>query len=208
MHARSTTLRGNPQKIDEGIAQVRDEVMPLVQGIDGFVGLSMLCDRESGRCIVTTAWESEDAMRASADRVLDARARAAEVMEASDPEVNGWEIAVMHRMHETREGACARVIWSRADDADRIDSILDSWRSTILPQLEQTDGFCSVSLLVDRENRRAVSAVVYDGQEAMDRSRDQAQAMRDRFAGDMGIEITEVAEFDVALAHLRVPEVV
>ena len=55
MYARSTTVRGNPDSVDEGITYVRDKVMPAVQQMDGCVGLSMLADRTSGRCIVTTA---------------------------------------------------------------------------------------------------------------------------------------------------------
>ncbi len=80
MYARSTTIRGNPQSMDEGIAYVRDTVMPAVQQMDGCVGLSMLADRESGRCIVTAAWEDEAAMRASADGVSTLREQAREVM--------------------------------------------------------------------------------------------------------------------------------
>ena len=40
MYARSTTVRGNPDAVDEGIAYVRDTVMPAVQQMDGCVGLS------------------------------------------------------------------------------------------------------------------------------------------------------------------------
>ena len=85
MYARTTTLRGNPEAMDEGIAFVRDEVMPLVRGMDGHVGLSMLCDRDSGRCIVTSAWQSEDALRASAEAVRDSRTRAGEIFGDTSP---------------------------------------------------------------------------------------------------------------------------
>ena len=80
MYARSTTVRGDPNSVDEGIAYVRDEVMPAVQRMDGCVGLSMLADRTSGRCIVTTAWADYDALRLSADGVKPMRQRAAEIM--------------------------------------------------------------------------------------------------------------------------------
>ena len=46
MYARSTTVRGDPQSVDDGIAYVRDEVMPAVQQMDGCIGLSMLADRD------------------------------------------------------------------------------------------------------------------------------------------------------------------
>ena len=80
MYARSTTVRGDPNSVDEGIAYIRDEVMPAVQRMDGCVGLSMLADRTSGRCIVTTAWADYDALRLSADGVKPMRQRAAEIM--------------------------------------------------------------------------------------------------------------------------------
>ena len=65
MYARSSTFQARPESIDEGIAFVRDEVMPTASDMDGCIGLSLICDRDSGRCIATTAWSTEDAMTAS-----------------------------------------------------------------------------------------------------------------------------------------------
>jgi len=207
MYARSTTLQGNPQALDDAIAYVRDEVMPMVLGMDGCLGLSMLCDRESGRCIVTSSWQSDDAMRASAEAVRASRARAAEIFGDADPVVEEWEIAAMHRVRDTGDGACARVIWSQGQ-AGQLDRILEAWRTTIPPQLEQMPGFCGVSAFVDRGSARAVAAVSYESREAMERSAGAGLALRDRFAASHGFDITDVAEFDIVLAHLRVPELV
>jgi heme-degrading monooxygenase HmoA len=207
MYARSTTLQARPGTMDAGIAFVRDEVMPLVQGLDGFVGLSMLCDRDSGRCIVTTSWADEAALRASAEKVRDSRARAADVFGDASPTVEDWEVGAMHRVRETGDGACARVIWTRAQ-AGQVDRILEAWRTMVPPQLEQMPGFCSVSALIDRAGSRGVSAVSYESREAMDRSAEQGLALRDKFAATVQLEIIDVAEFDVVLAHLRVPETV
>ncbi len=77
MYARTTTLTADPMRMDAGIADVRDNVMPAVSGMDGCIGLSMLCDRDTGRCIVTTAWENEEAMAATRERVRAMRERAA-----------------------------------------------------------------------------------------------------------------------------------
>ena len=48
--------------------------------------------------------------------------------------------------------------------------------------------------------------MTYDSLEAMERSREQADALREAGAREVGVDIVEVCEFELALAHLRVPE--
>ena len=206
MYARSTTVRGDTQGMDDGIAYVRDKVMPAVQQMDGCVGLSMLANRMSGRCIVTTAWADADALHRSAEGVKAMRARAAEIMRG-DVEVNEWEIAVLHRMHEMHDGACARVIWTTGDAA-RLDEVIDAFRMTMISRIEELPGFCSVSVMVDRKSGRSAIAVSYTDRDAMQQAQEQGMALRTAFNREMGRETTEVTEFDVVLAHLRVPETV
>jgi hypothetical protein len=206
MYARSNTVRGDPQKIDAGIADVRDEVMPKVQGMSGCVGLSMLCDRESGRCIVTTAWADESSMHATEEGVRAMRERAAETFGGS-VEVNEWEIAVLHRTREAPDGACCRVTWTRGDPAD-MDRMIDTFRMALLPRLDDVAGFCSVSVMVNRDNGMCALAATYESREAMMQSREAVAAMRDDFTQQLGLQVTDIAEFDLVVHHLRVPETV
>src|SRR5271167_4138544 len=126
MYARSTTIQGQPSSVDAGIAHTRDSVMPALEGIDGCVGLSLLVDRTSGRCIVTTSWESEEAMRASEESIRPVRDRAAELLGGSR-QVEEWEIAAMHREHRASEGACVRATWVKVGP-DQIDRGIDFYR--------------------------------------------------------------------------------
>ena len=206
MYARSTTTSGNPQSIDDAMAYMRDEVMPAVQAMDGCIGMSMLADRDTGRCIATTAWESEEAMHDSESGVHDMRMRYAQMM-GGTPEVAEWEIAVLHRKHTAPEGAVVRVIWASGDPADA-DRMLDAFRMSLMPRMEDLPGFCSLSLLLDLERGRSATAVVYENRDAMDRAVDTARPMREEFTRQMGGEITDVAAFELLLAHLRVPETV
>jgi quinol monooxygenase YgiN len=206
MYARSTTVRGNPQKLDAGIRYVHDKVMPAVQQMDGCVGLSMLVDRDTGRCIVTTAWADAEAMRNSADGVRSIRERAAEILEGT-PEVQEWEIAVLHRTHETSDGARCRVTWVRGDTA-RMDQVVDTFRMGIVPQVDEIPGFCSLSMMIDRKTGLGALASSYDSRESMEAAQGSVQQMREQFTREMGLEVTDMAEFDLVLAHLRVPETV
>lgn len=207
MYARSTTVTAEPMRMDDGIADVRDNVMPAVLAMDGCVGLSMLCDRDTGRCIVTTAWESEEAMTATREQVRAMRDRATETLGARRPDVQEWEIAAMHRLHPAGDDACARVTWTRADPAG-MDRILDAFRMGIVPKMDDVPGFCSLSMMVDRQTGLGSLTAVYTDRAAMDASRDQVMGMREDFSRQMDMEVTEVAEFDLVLHHLRVPELV
>ncbi len=206
VYARSTTIHGDPTSVDEGTAYVRDEVMPAVRGMDGCVGLSMLADRETGMCIVTTSWRDREAMQASTEGIRPLRDRAMEVF-GGQLEVREWEVSAMHRRHEAHHGACTRVTWLRGDP-DAMERTIETFRMTLLPRLDDLPGFCSVSLMMHTAVGMAVSAVTYDSREDMIETRENARALRDEFAPVMGLAVADIREFDLVLAHLRIPETV
>jgi quinol monooxygenase YgiN len=206
MYARSITIMGDPGRMDDGIAYVRDEVMPAITAMDGCVGLSMLVDRDTGQCIVTSSWRSEDTMRASDLHLAPIRRRGGEVM-GGLPRVEEWEVAVMHRDHEAPEGSCCRVTWMRLNHGD-FERGMGLYRSAMLPEMESLEGFCSASLLINRENDRACSTTTYDSRAAMEASRDRAWTIRDAGIREAGVDVLDVVEADLVLAHLRLPELV
>jgi Antibiotic biosynthesis monooxygenase len=208
VYARSTTIQAQPSSIDAGVAHVREAVLPRIQEVDGCVGLSLLVDRETGRCIATTAWETEDAMRASAEPTRPVRDRVAgEFGAVGSATVDDWEIAVLHRDHRAGEGACARAIWVKLPP-DQLDAGIEFYKMSVLPDLEALDGFCSASLLVDRASGRAVTCTSFDSLDAMQRSREQATALKNTKILEVGAEELDDGEFELRLAHLRAPELV
>ncbi|WP_116450201.1 hypothetical protein [Blastococcus litoris] len=204
MYARSTTVHADPQRIDDGIAYIRDEVMPAVQSMPGCMGLSMLCDRSSGRCIVTTSWDSEESMSASRDAVMPMRDRAKDVM-GGGFDVQEWEILVLHRAHQAPEGACCRLTWTHGDGA-RMDEMTETFRTGIIPRLDDIAGFCSVSMMGDRQSGMRVLTATYDDRAALEASADSVRGMREQFTQQLGLEVTDMAEMELAIHHLRVPE--
>ncbi|NUT33249.1 MAG: hypothetical protein HOV79_09260 [Hamadaea sp.] len=206
MFARSTTIIVDHASIDRAVTLMRDEVMPALLRIDGCIGMSVLVDRESGRCIATSSWRSSEAMRASNAQVAPLRDQVIATLRAKEPLIQEWEIPVMHRSHPAPEGAGARLSWLKGDPAN-LESATESYKM-IMPLLDDLTGFCSASLLINRDTGQAVSTVVYDNAEALMRTREVANSLRGRVAEQAGAEVLEVAEFELALAHLRVPELV
>jgi hypothetical protein len=205
--ARTTTIQADRSKVEDGIARVRDQVFPAVTAIDGCVGMSLLVDREAGRCIATTAWESEAAMQASAEQVKPLRADAEQSLGTTSSEVATWEVALMHRDHASPEGACARVTWLSGDEglADRAS---DVYRAVILPTLQEWDGFCSANLMISRETGHIVGTVTFETRAQLEATREAAKDMRQRASERLQAVVDDVAEMEVAMAHLHVPELV
>jgi hypothetical protein len=100
------------------------------------------------------------------------------------------------------------VTWGALRDPDRLDDDLSTFRITLLPRFEELVGFSSASLMVDRVAGRTVLAATYADREAMLAAGQRADLLREQYARGMGTRVTEIAEFDLVVAHLRVPETV
>ncbi|WP_051365999.1 hypothetical protein [Hamadaea tsunoensis] len=182
------------------------ELMPAMMEIDGCIGLSCLAERETGRCIATSAWRSMETMRASANQVTGLRERLISTMRAKDPLIQEWEIPLMHRYHAAPEGACARLSWLQGSPAN-LDNAIESFRM-ITPELDDLTGFCSASLLVNQDTGLACATVVYEDADAVARTRQMGTSLRTQVAEQANAKVIEVAEFELAMAHLHVPELV
>lgn len=198
MFARSTTVQVRTRSLDAAVARVRDDVMPAVPATEGCLGVSMLVNPTSGRCIVTSAWQTEEAM--SADQRLQPLVDRATTGSAI-PEVEDWEIGVVHRDHTSGPGAWVRVSWVHIEP-EQVDRLAELYRMVLLPTIVEFEGFCSASLLLDRPSGHAVSSVTFDSYQAMRTTRTLAAGVREHVDG----EVLEVDELQLAVAHLRVSE--
>ncbi len=71
---RINDIKGAPDKIDDGIRFVQEQVVPAVRQLKGYRSLIMGVNRESGRVFVTTVWETP-ADRAASEAALAERRR-------------------------------------------------------------------------------------------------------------------------------------
>jgi len=201
VYARSTTIHGKPENIDAGMRFIESEAWPTMDEIEGCLGLSCLVDRESGQAIATSAWSTQDAMRSSDDRLRPIRERGREIFGGS-MQVDEWEIGVMHR---AEHGEFCRVTWAQGSDMDRM---LEVFKYETMPGVEELDGFCSASLLMNRDTGMVCVTTTWSTREEMQSSRQSADQLRKDAADNTGMEILEVREFELAYAHLHVPELV
>jgi heme-degrading monooxygenase HmoA len=94
MFARVSTFQGPPDQTAEGIRVAREQILPAARLLDGFRGIYLLFDRESGRSLAITLWETAEDMRASEDAALRARTQSAEATGDVIVGVERYEVAL------------------------------------------------------------------------------------------------------------------
>jgi len=94
MHARISTYEGDPGKVDEAIGMIEGQVMPAAKAIPGFSAGYWMVDRDTGKAISVTLWETEEALRASEEAADKLRQEGAAASDASIVSVDRYEVAV------------------------------------------------------------------------------------------------------------------
>lgn len=98
MLARVSTIQGKPERVEDGIRNYREQVMPWVNKEAGFKGAYFLVDRKSGKVVSITLWDTEKNLQASAAAADRLRAQASQTAAAPKPAVaEVYEVAVKPR---------------------------------------------------------------------------------------------------------------
>jgi heme-degrading monooxygenase HmoA len=94
MFARVSRIQGSPDTIEGFVRQVEQSTAAL-RGMKGFVRGYGLADRDTGRLLTITLWETAEAMRASEEPANQMRAQVAQAGgSTSPPGVDRYEVVV------------------------------------------------------------------------------------------------------------------
>jgi hypothetical protein len=93
MHARVTQIQGTPDQLDTAIEMAKSQVLPTLQGLDGYKGFTVGVDRSNGKIFGLSFFESEETLRASDEAVRAVREETAQAAGGS-PEVAFFEIVI------------------------------------------------------------------------------------------------------------------
>src|SRR5215203_4045345 len=94
MYARVTTIEGAPDRMDDAKGHIQEQTLPQLQKMEGFKGFFALGDRQSGKVIGVSFWESEEALRATDEAVPSVRSAAAEAAGGTVASVEKYEVFV------------------------------------------------------------------------------------------------------------------
>ena len=143
-------------------------------------------------------------MRASAESVRPVRDRAAEILGAAQMSRNGRSPSCTATTAPVTEPASGPPGSGRPGSTRN--AVSTSTRRVFLPALDELEGFCSASLMVDRGSGRCVASASYDSMEALERNKEQLDSLKTARTQEAGAEVLDECDFELTLAHLRVPE--
>jgi heme-degrading monooxygenase HmoA len=92
--ARVATYTGTSDQVVEAIRLIRENVLPRTEQLDGYQGAYFLVDRQNGKSLTMTFWESEEAMRTSEEAANSMRSEIADALETQMVGVERYEVAV------------------------------------------------------------------------------------------------------------------
>jgi heme-degrading monooxygenase HmoA len=100
--ARVNQLYGDPDRLEEGIAFLRDKVVPNLSKQKGYLSVLLGVNRMTGRIVVTSNWRTAQDRAASEPSVTSQRAEAARILRAEPVEVMHLEVAAVEIKQPTR----------------------------------------------------------------------------------------------------------
>ncbi|MGW2517461.1 hypothetical protein ACWC09_10645 [Streptomyces sp. NPDC001617] len=203
MFVRTVYATGDPAKVDTAIRALNAQGRDLLEERPGYRGSGIFIDRELGKLLAVSWWETEEARRNS-DEVM--RERRASLLEpfAATTAVDNYEAVVFHSVRRPEAGGGLRISRLEFDPADA-DLLADTFRASVVPRLETLHGLARTSLLVDRERGRAIVGALFVDRESLAASRGAQASARHEGAAKAHVTVVGLEEFEVVFTDVRGP---
>ncbi|MGZ6496970.1 MAG: hypothetical protein ACXVD9_12720 [Actinomycetota bacterium] len=92
MFARLTTIQGKPEKLEDAIRVIENDVIPGSKNLPGFKNGYWLADRKSGKVLALTMFETEKHMESSETAASQLRKSSTEKLGAEVKNVERFEL--------------------------------------------------------------------------------------------------------------------
>jgi hypothetical protein len=197
MYARVASFEGRDASLtDQLIQRVRDVGPASVPDAKGFLGLF---DRERGTGLALTFFDSEEAIRSSGQAFEDMAQNFPPEMRGRRTSVDVYEVMIFDG--DPERAKAARVSTFEGSPAD-LDGSFSKMQSQTLPELHEVAGSVGAIGLADRSSGRGTITTLWDSPEAMRRSEDRANQLRQEAADRGKQRIVGVDRYEVAIAQL------
>ena len=201
MFVRTVYATGDPAKVDTAIRALNSQGRELLEERPGYRGAGIFVDRELGKLMAASWWESEAARRNS-DEVMRERRGALLEPFAATTVVENYEAAVFHQVRQPEVGGGLRITRLEFDPMDA-DLLAETFRASVVPRLDTLSGLARAVLLVDRERGRGLVGTTFTDRGSLAASRGPQASARHEGAAKAHVTVVGLEEFEVVYADVR-----
>lgn len=90
--ARTSLWSGSPDALDAWANAANERVKPMATGMPGNLGAHFFVDRERGKALTLTMWESEEAARATDETADESRRRTMDATGVRLDSADRWDV--------------------------------------------------------------------------------------------------------------------
>jgi len=198
MHTRIVTFT-HVRNMDDGIAFIRDKVVPVLNSQPGYRGLSVSADRAGDLLCALTWWQTAED-RAASDEVLATNRREALSIMGGELDVENFEQTLAEARQPAQPGS-ALIVRRISMDPEQINANVAYFKTDVLPVMTAREGFRAVHHLIDRRTGRGVVGSMWDNVETMRAWEAFAQPLREQ-AGTNGVDFGELSHREIVLVDL------
>jgi heme-degrading monooxygenase HmoA len=196
MYARVASFEErDPSLTDELISRVRKQGPGSVPDAKGFLGLF---DRDRGTSLGVTFFDSEEAIRNSEQAFEDMAKNFPPEMRGRRSSVDVYEVTIFDG---DPERAKAARVSSLEGSPDGIAEGIGNVRSETFPKVRKLQGNVGAIGLADRKRGRITVITLWESEDALRKSEQQADRLREEAAGFGRQRIAGVDRYEVSVAQ-------
>jgi heme-degrading monooxygenase HmoA len=201
MFVRTVYATGDPARLDTAVRALNSEGRDLLEERPGYRGAGIFVDRDLGKLLTVSWWDSEEA-RHNSDEVMRERRPALLQPFAGTVAVENYEVAIFHTLPHPTAGGGLRITRVEFDPADA-DLFADTFHASVLPRFETLPGLARAALFLDRERGRGIVGTLFTDHRSLAASRAGQAAARHEGAAKAHVTVVGLEEFQVLHADAR-----
>lgn len=201
LYVRSMYATGDPARIDAALDGVVREAPGLLSENAGYRRFGLFADRDLGKIVMSSWWETADARTQSDARLRERRMELLRPF-ADTVTTDQWEAPSYTAMPDVPDGAFMRMGRTEFDPADA-DVYVRTFQDFGRAKLEAIDGLVAAALFIDRAAGRAAVGTLHRDEAALASSRAAQSAVRGEALRKARVTLRSIEEFEVVMLHRR-----
>ena len=205
MYLRVTAFKSDPARLDEGIAFLRDKIIPSLGKLPGYLGATCIVDREKSTGAASTLWESLEAMNKAEQAGNEAREKSAEATGLEVVDVDRFEITSLEMASPTVQLPSYTRVLTAYGDPKNSDRAAQTVRDQVVPKLKAQPGFRAFAAGINRMTGRGFTSSSWATPQQREASDAAVADTRQRISQASSLYDQEILLVETVIADVRIP---